>query len=143
MRVSFFLKLSCFFLILMISHPLIAVDFEYPKKNVLRLAVIGLVHDHVNWILNRKQSDVKIVGIVETNLRSVNRYKKRYNIPDSLFFDSYESLLEKHNSFIEQNKNTKLKRPNNWGGIEIFINQINRFFNIISMRNLSNIFSIF
>jgi len=38
--------------------------------------------------------------------------------------DSYESLLEKYNSFIEQNKNTKLKRPNNWGGIEIFINQI-------------------
>ena len=27
--------------------------------------------------------------------------------------DSYESLLEKYNSFIEQNKNTKLKRPNN------------------------------
>ena len=38
--------------------------------------------------------------------------------------DSYESLLEEYNSFIEQNKNTKLKRPNNWGGIEIFINQI-------------------
>ena len=38
--------------------------------------------------------------------------------------DSYESLLEKYNSFIEQNNNTKLKRPNNWGGIEIFINQI-------------------
>ena len=38
--------------------------------------------------------------------------------------DSYESLLEKYNSFIKQNKNTKLKRPNNWGGIEIFINQI-------------------
>ena len=38
--------------------------------------------------------------------------------------DSYESLVEKYNSFIKQNKNTKLKRPNNWGGIEIFINQI-------------------
>ena len=38
--------------------------------------------------------------------------------------DSYESLLEKYNSFIDQNKNTKLKRPDNWGGIEIFINQI-------------------
>ena len=57
----------------MISHPLIAVDFEYPKKNVLRLAVIGLVHDHVNWILNRKQRDVKIVGIVETNIKSINK----------------------------------------------------------------------
>ncbi|MBL6677347.1 MAG: pyridoxamine 5'-phosphate oxidase [Bacteroidetes bacterium] len=38
--------------------------------------------------------------------------------------DSYESLLEMYNSFIDQNKNTKLKRPYNWGGIEIFINQI-------------------
>ncbi len=38
--------------------------------------------------------------------------------------DSYESLLEKYNSFIEKNKNTKLNRPTNWGGIEIFINQI-------------------
>ena len=38
--------------------------------------------------------------------------------------DSYESLLEKYNSFVEKNKNTKLKRPNNWGGIEKFINQI-------------------
>ena len=38
--------------------------------------------------------------------------------------DSYDSLLNKYNSFVEQNKNTKLKRPNNWGGIEIFINQI-------------------
>tara|TARA_B100000676_G_C17906875_1_gene747784 strand:- start:384 stop:1022 length:639 start_codon:yes stop_codon:yes gene_type:complete len=37
---------------------------------------------------------------------------------------SYESLLQKYNSFVEQNKNTKLKRPDNWGGIEIFINQI-------------------
>ena len=33
-------------------------------------------------------------------------------------------FAEQINSFIEQNKNTKLKRPNNWGGIEIFINQI-------------------
>ena len=38
--------------------------------------------------------------------------------------DSYESLLEKYNSYIEQNKNTKLKRPKDWGGIEISINQI-------------------
>lgn len=38
--------------------------------------------------------------------------------------DSYESLLKKYNSFIVENKNTKLKRPNNWGGVEIFINQI-------------------
>ena len=38
--------------------------------------------------------------------------------------DSYESLLEKYNSFIEKNKKTQLKRPKHWGGIAIFINQI-------------------
>ena len=37
---------------------------------------------------------------------------------------SYESLLKKYKSFIDKNKNTKLNRPTNWGGIEIIINQI-------------------
>lgn len=37
---------------------------------------------------------------------------------------SYESLLKKYKSFIDKNKNTKLNRPKNWGGIEITINQI-------------------
>ena len=47
-----------------------------PKDPVLRLAVIGLVHDHVNWILNRQKGDVKIVGIVETNKKAIARYQK-------------------------------------------------------------------
>ena len=61
----------------------------------MNLGVIGLVHDHVNWILNYKSENVKIVGIVEKNINSINRYKKSYNLPDSIFFDSMNDLYNK------------------------------------------------
>jgi predicted dehydrogenase len=38
---------------------------------------------------------VIVVGIVETNQTAIAKYQKRYNLPDSLFFDSYESLYQK------------------------------------------------
>ena len=65
------------------------------EKEPLRLGIIGLVHDHVHWIFNRKGDDVIVVGIVETNQTAIAKYQKRYNLPDSLFFDSYESLYQK------------------------------------------------
>ena len=61
----------------------------------LRLGIIGLVHDHVHWIFNRKKEDVVVVGIVETNKDAIAKFKKRYALPDSLFFDSYESMYQK------------------------------------------------
>ncbi|MEK9612972.1 MAG: Gfo/Idh/MocA family oxidoreductase [Flavobacteriaceae bacterium] len=64
-------------------------------SKTLRLGVIGLVHDHVSWILNRQKEDVSIVGIVETNQKAIARYQKRYQLPDSVFFDSYEALYKK------------------------------------------------
>ena len=64
------------------------------KDPVLRLAVIGLVHDHVNWIFNRQEKDVEIVGIVETNKKAISRYQKRYSLSSDLFFESYESLYK-------------------------------------------------
>ena len=56
------------------------------KDPVLRLAVIGLVHDHVNWIFNRQEKDVKIVGIVETNKKAISRYQKRYSLSSDTHF---------------------------------------------------------
>ena len=37
---------------------------------------------------------------------------------------SYENLLDEYDSFIDKNQTTKLKKPKNWGGIEITISQI-------------------
>ncbi|MBK78617.1 MAG: oxidoreductase [Flavobacteriaceae bacterium] len=70
------------------------IHFSYGQDK-LNLGVIGLVHDHVNWILNYKSENIKIVGIVEKNINAINRYKKSYNLPDSIFFDSMNDLYNK------------------------------------------------
>ncbi len=95
MRVYFFNRTSNLILFIFILLAFYVLGNKKPKEKVLRLAVIGLVHDHVNWILNRQQNDIKIVGIVETNQKAIERYQKKYNLPDSLFYDSYESLHQK------------------------------------------------
>ena len=68
-------------LILMTALPFSLIGSEKSKNKVLKLGVIGLVHDHVSWILNRQKEDVKIVGIVETNKNSILRYKKKILTP--------------------------------------------------------------
>ena len=65
------------------------------SDQTLRLGVIGLVNDHVSWIFNRNKKDVTIVGVVETNQEAIARYKKRYKLHDSLFFETYKDLYLK------------------------------------------------
>ena len=69
--------ISIFFLL--VSH----LGYNQEKLN---LGVIGLVHDHVNWILNYKSENLKIVGIVEKNVNSINRYKKKIQFARFHFF---------------------------------------------------------
>ncbi|MBS1600369.1 MAG: Gfo/Idh/MocA family oxidoreductase [Bacteroidetes bacterium] len=64
------------------------------SAQLLRVAVVGLNHDHVHGILNDyKQGRVIIVGISEADQDLVQRYKKRDNLPDSIFYKDLPSLL--------------------------------------------------
>ncbi len=102
MKTSFtkYTRLILLFFITLITFPssVISQKANISKKQ-LRLGVIGLVHDHVSWILNRKKEDVSIVGIVETNKTAIAKYQKQYKLHDSLFF-----LLSKANipSYLPQ-----------------------------------------
>jgi predicted dehydrogenase len=61
----------------------------------LRVGVAGLNHDHVFGLLeNYKKGKVIILGIAEGDQDLVNRYKKRYNLPDSLFYKDVPSMLK-------------------------------------------------
>ena len=71
-------RLLLFFFITLITFPSSAISQKANiSKKQLRLGVIGLVHDHVSWILNRKKEDVSIVGIVETNKTAIAKYQKQ------------------------------------------------------------------
>jgi hypothetical protein len=59
--------------------PLNGIGQQQSKQKILKLAIIGLVHDHVNWIFNRDQQDVQVVGIVETDKEAI------FKIPKALF----------------------------------------------------------
>ena len=64
------------------------------SQKILNVAIAGLAHDHVNGIMNQyKKGEVKISGIAESDERLVNRFKKSFQLPDSLFYNTLESLL--------------------------------------------------
>ena len=61
----------------------------------LRLAVAGITHGHVPWILGRKEkSDVTLVGIYEPNTELAQRYAENYNLNTNLFYNDLNKMLD-------------------------------------------------
>jgi predicted dehydrogenase len=67
------------------------------KLPPVRLAVIGLVHDHARLLFPMLvgRSDIELVGIVEADQEVVGYYKSHFHLGDALFFPTLESLLSK------------------------------------------------
>lgn len=61
----------------------------------LRLAVAGITHGHVPWILGRKgKTDVTLAGIYEPNTELASRYAKTYNLSTDLFYTDLNKMLD-------------------------------------------------
>jgi predicted dehydrogenase len=61
----------------------------------LRVGVAGLNHDHVFGIMNQfKKGEVIIIGIAEDDQQLIDRFKKSYNLPDSLFYPTTAAMLD-------------------------------------------------
>lgn len=61
----------------------------------VRLAVAGITHGHVPWILGRKgKTDVMLVGIYEPNTELAQRYAKRYNLNADIFYTDLNKMLD-------------------------------------------------
>jgi len=64
-------------------------------QNPVRIGVVGLVHDHVHWILGREErGDIEIVGIAEPNRALAQRYADQYGFGMEIVYDSVEELIE-------------------------------------------------
>tara|TARA_R110000868_G_scaffold98706_5_gene271835 strand:- start:47889 stop:48974 length:1086 start_codon:yes stop_codon:yes gene_type:complete len=65
------------------------------SQDVLKVAVVGLSHDHAHGIMHEfKNKKVIILGIVETDIALVKRYQNSYAIPSSLFYNDLEEMLK-------------------------------------------------
>lgn len=61
----------------------------------LRVGVVGLVHDHVHWILGRPdRGDIEIVGIAEPNQELAGRYARQYGFSMDLVYPTIEAMLD-------------------------------------------------
>ena len=66
------------------------------KQKPLRVVVVGLVHDHVGWILGyQKKNVIEIVGIAESNRSLAEKYSKRYGYSMSIVHNTMEEAIEK------------------------------------------------
>jgi predicted dehydrogenase len=64
-------------------------------QKILKVGVAGLSHDHVNGLMQQyKRGEVVIIGIAEADKQLAARYKKTFQLPDSLFFKSLNDLLK-------------------------------------------------
>lgn len=62
----------------------------------LKVAVVGLSHDHAHEIMRAfRDNNIQLLGVSEHDNDLVARYKKDYQVPDSLFFADTEAMLSK------------------------------------------------
>ena len=66
------------------------------KRRPVRVAVVGLTHTHVHWILGRDQGlgDIEIVGIYEPNEDLAKRYMKQHGFDMALHYTDLETMLD-------------------------------------------------
>jgi len=63
-------------------------------QQLLRVGIAGLSHDHVNGLMQQYvKGEVIIAGIAEADEQLAERYKEKFQLPDSIFFKSLSDLL--------------------------------------------------
>ena len=61
---------------------------------LLKVDVAGLNHDHAYGLMQQyKNGEVIILGIAEPNRELADKYKKQYNLPDSIFYTTIDAML--------------------------------------------------
>lgn len=66
------------------------------RQKPLRVAVVGLTHAHVHWILGREnRGDIEMVGIAEPNRELAERFSKQHGYKMNLVYATMEEMIEK------------------------------------------------
>jgi predicted dehydrogenase len=69
---------------------------QLTTQKPIRLAIIGMTHGHIAFILGRKDKrDFQLVGIFEPNTELANNLAKKYGFDSKLIYNNLESMLDK------------------------------------------------
>ncbi len=76
----------------MMTALLLSCLFSFSQ--LLKVDVAGLNHDHAYGLMQQyKKGEVIILGIAEPNAELAARYKKLYQLPDSIFYTTISDML--------------------------------------------------
>jgi predicted dehydrogenase len=90
---SFFI--SCYSKLILVVCAIVLSTLVASSQQPLNVGVAGLSHDHVNGLMEQyKRGDVIIAGIAEADEQLAERYKRKFQLPDSLFFKNLTDLLK-------------------------------------------------
>ena len=74
------------------------INPAFAKEKPIRVAVAGMTHGHVGWILGRQNpGDIELVGLAEPNEELAKRLINRHKLDPDLWFSDLETMLEKVN----------------------------------------------
>ena len=66
------------------------------QKKPIRIAIAGMTHGHVGWILKRKDlGDIELVGLAEPNEELAKRLIDQYQLDADLWYGDLEQMLKK------------------------------------------------
>jgi len=83
------------FSILLLLVTALATSNMALSNQPLKVAIIGLTHDHVHGLLNQlTNSELKIVAIVEPNRELASRYSAQYHFPMELVYPTIDEMLK-------------------------------------------------
>jgi len=73
-----------------------AASLAQSASRPLRVAIVGLVHDHVAGFLAQlpQHRDVELVGIAEPDPTLQAKYQQKYGLADNLFFKDIAKMIE-------------------------------------------------
>jgi predicted dehydrogenase len=88
------LKMRLFILFILLCFVMPGLNAQSTQPP-LRLAVAGMTHGHIGFLMNRKiKSDLQVVGVYEPNTEMALRYAKKYNFDPSIIYTDLDKMLE-------------------------------------------------
>lgn len=85
------IKILIFVLLILFSSILVKSQNEKP----IRLAVAGMTHGHISFILNRPdKGDFELVGVFDTNVERTQQLAEKYKFSTNLIYHDLEQMLD-------------------------------------------------